>query len=156
MPASIHVYRRRKTPCDIWTTERLPGGCGVSCWRDVAFWTSKRSFSAELSAQFTWCWMQFIYFFSDGGIAENALHFLKCTCSSNSFSSILGGLFVCLLNAQLAVRNWTFQLSGGWWQMSPSSAPLTAVAVCDSQGQVSALEKKGNVNSCDTVFQEKV
>lgn len=74
--------------------------------------------------------------------AENALHFLKCTCSSNSFSSVLGGLFVCLFNAQLAVRNWTFQLSGGWWQMSPSSASLPAVAACDSQGQVSALEKK--------------
>lgn len=35
-------------------------------------------------------------FFSDGGMAENSLNFLRLTYSSNSFWSILGGLFVCL------------------------------------------------------------
>lgn len=91
---------------------------------------------AEPSAQFTW---YLIWGFLMSELLENTLNFLKFTSASNCFWEFLEDLFVCLFNAQLAAGNWIFQLSGGWWQMSPSRASLPAVAECGSQGQVSSF-----------------
>lgn len=106
-------------------------------------------------AQLTWYWWEFFWWRSGW---KNKSNSFKFTSGSSCCWRILGRLFpcfVCLFKAHLAARKWIFELSSGWWQMSPSSASLPAVAEWDSQGQVSSFsiekKKKLNMNSLCSV-----